>query len=135
MLTLEKALKMINAAFAEGKRLKLGPLSAAVLDAAGHVVATQRQDDTFIIALDASIAKAYGALSLKMSSRDLETLAKERPELAMSLCQMLPGKMLMAAGGCLIKSDGVIIGALGISGDTSDNDELCALAGIKAAGL
>jgi uncharacterized protein GlcG (DUF336 family) len=109
-------------------------MAVVVLDQAGHIITLEKQDGALMIASSASIAKAYGAISFQMSSRTIETIAKDRPELMQSVYHLTPGKILAAAGACLIIENGQVIGAAAASGDTSDNDELCAIAGIHAAG-
>ena len=107
-----------------------------MLDAGGHLVAFQRQDGASFLRPQISAGKAYGALSIGMGSRRLEAFAKERPHLFAGLSAVSGGRIVPVAGGVLVRdAHGEIIGAVGISGDTSDNDEVCAIAGIEAAGL
>ena len=135
-LTLATANSIIAAAFAKGIELKLRPLGVSVLDAGGHLVAYQRQDGASFLRPQMSAGKAYGALSIGMGSRRLEAFAKERPHLVAGISDVSGGRIVPVAGGVLIRDAGnEILGAVGISGDTSDNDEACAVAGIEAAGL
>ena len=135
-LTLEQANTIIDAAFAEGRRLSLKPLSVAVLDPGGHLIAFQRQDGASTLRLQIATGKASGALGLGVSSRKIAAMAVERPTFVASLASLAPAGIVPAAGGVLIiGAGGGVIGAVGVTGDTSDNDELCALAGIAAAGL
>jgi uncharacterized protein GlcG (DUF336 family) len=135
-ISLDQANQIITAAFAKGKELGLKPLSVAVLDAGAHLIAYQRQDGSSNLRLEIATGKAAGALGMGMSSRKIGEIAAERPSFVAALGAIAPNGLLPAAGGVIVVgSDGVAIGAVGVTGDTSDNDELCALAGIAAAGL
>jgi uncharacterized protein GlcG (DUF336 family) len=135
-LTLAKANAIIETALSKGAELKLKPLGVAVLDAGGHLVAFQRQDGASFLRPQMASGKAYGALALGMGSRRLETFAKERPHLMAGVGDVSGGKIIPVPGGVLIRDkSGAVIGAVGISGDTSDNDEAAAIAGIEAAGF
>ncbi|WP_375395755.1 heme-binding protein [uncultured Sphingomonas sp.] len=135
-ITLDQANRIVSAAFAKGAELRLKPLSAAVLDAGGHHIAFQRQDGSSTLRPQIAAAKAGGALALGISSRKIGEMAVERPTFVASLAPIAPHGVVPAAGGLLIVDDrGRIIGAVGVTGDTSDNDELCAASGIVAAGL
>ena len=120
----------------KGKEAGMKPLSCVVVDAGGHVIAFQRQDGTSFLRLDIARGKAAGALALGVNSRRLEEMAKERPHFIGALAHLTPGGLAPVAGGVIVKGpDGLPIGAVGVTGDTSDNDEVAALAGIAAAGL
>jgi len=135
-LTLALANTIIEAAFAEGLSLGLKPLSVAVLDPGGHLIAFQRQDGSSTLRPQIAAGKAGGALALGVSSRKIGEMAAERPSFVASLGAIAPHGVIPAAGGVLIAgAGGAVIGAVGVTGDLSDNDELCALAGIEAAGL
>lgn len=135
-ITLEQANTIIRAAFDRGRELGLKPLSVAVLDAGGHLIAFQRQDGASTMRLQIAVGKAGGALSLGLSSRKIADMAAERPSFIASLGPISPHGIIPAAGGVIVVGDnGAPIGAVGITGDTSDNDEICALAGIAAADL
>jgi len=135
-LTLAHANAIISAAFAEGQALGLKPLSVAVLDPGGHLIAFQRQDGSSTLRPQIAAGKAGGALALGVSSRKIAEMAAERPSFVASLGTIAPHGVIPAAGGVLIAgAGGTVIGAVGVTGDLSDNDELCALAGIEAAGL
>lgn len=135
-IALDQANTIIAAAFAHGQTLKLKPLSVAVLDAGGHLVAFQRQDGASNMRAQIATAKASGALALGVSSRKIADMAVERPTFVASLGPISQHGIVPAAGGVIVLgADGASIGAVGITGDTSDNDEACALAGIAAAGL
>lgn len=135
-ISLQQANIMIEAAFAEAARLRLKPLSVAVLDAGGHVIAFQRQDGASSLRYAIATGKAAGALALGISSRKIADMAAERPTFVASLGPICPQGVIPAAGGIIVvNEDALPIGAIGITGDTSDNDELCALAAITAGGL
>lgn len=135
-IRLDQANAVITAAFAKGQELNLKPLSVAVLDAGGHLIAFQRQDGASTLRLQVATGKASGALGLGISSRKIAEMAAERPTFVASLGSIASQGVVPAAGGVIVVDDqGAAIGAVGISGDLSDNDELCAFAGIAAAGL
>lgn len=135
-ISLEQANRIIEGAFAKGSSLKLKPLSVAVLDPGGHLIAFQRQDNASSLRFGIALGKAAGALSIGVSSRKIGEMAAERPSFVASLAAIAPGGVIPAAGGVIVLDGaGQIVGAAGATGDTSDNDELCALAGIEAAGL
>lgn len=135
-LTLETANRIIAAALAKAAAEGFKPLGVSVLDAGGHLVAFQRQDGASFLRPEMSAGKAYGAVAVGMGARKLEAMAKERPHLMAGVADVSAGKVLPVTGGVLIRSaDGAILGAVGISGDSSDNDEAAAIAGIEAAGL
>ena len=135
-LTLDQANAIVAAALARGAALGLNPLSVAVLDAGGHLVAFQRQDNSSIMRFEIAIGKAWGALGMGRSSRGLAQIAAERPAFVNSLMAASGGRVVPVPGGVLVAdAAGASIGAVGITGDTSDNDEDCALTSIKAAGL
>lgn len=135
-LTLANANTIIEGAFAKAADLKLKPLGISVLDAGGHLIAYQRQDGASFLRAQMSAGKAYGALSVGVGSRRLEAMAKERPHLFDGLSGVSGGKILPVPGGVLVRDGaGAIIGAVGVSGDTSDNDEAVAIHGIGLCGL
>lgn len=135
-LTLDAAKLIIEAALAKGHEVKLAPLSVAVLDSGGHLVAFQRQDRSGIMRFDIAFGKAWGALGMGLGSRTLFDRSAKQPMFFTALTAASYGRFVPNPGGVLIKDgDGEIIGAVGISGDTSDNDEICCVAGIEAAGF
>ena len=135
-LTLNKALKIITSALAKGKELGLKPLAVVVLDAGGHVKAFQRQDGASMMRFEIASGKAYGALAMGVGSRWLNAQAETRPHFLEGLSAVSGGKIVAIPGGVLVRDRrNAIIGAVGITGDTSDNDEIAAIAGIQAAGL
>ncbi|WP_062221845.1 GlcG/HbpS family heme-binding protein [Aureimonas sp. D3] len=134
-LTLDTARTIIAAALAKGAELKLKPLTVAVLDAGGAMVALERQDGASRMRPDIAIGKANGAVQMGMGSRALWKRAEEQPYFIQSMNALAGGSLVPVPGGVLIRQDGAILGAVGITGDTSDNDETAAVAGIEAAGL
>jgi uncharacterized protein GlcG (DUF336 family) len=107
-----------------------------VLDAGGHPVALKREDRSGIMRVDIATGKAWGGLGMGFGSRELFDRSSKQPMFITALAAVSQGRMVPAPGGVLIRGgDGDVVGAVGISGDTSDNDEVCAVAGIEAAGL
>jgi uncharacterized protein GlcG (DUF336 family) len=134
-ISLEQANAVIEAAFRKGAELKLKPLSVAVLDPGGHVIAFQRQDGASLARFQIATGKAAGALAMGLSSRKVADIAVERPTFFAGVAASAPSGIIAAAGGVIAMADGEVMGAIGVTGDTSDNDELAALAGVAAAGL
>jgi uncharacterized protein GlcG (DUF336 family) len=135
-ITLAQANGIIEGAFAKGASLKFKPLSVTVIDPGSHVIAFQRQDNASTLRFGIALGKAAGALAVGISSRKIAEMAAERPSFVASLAAIAPNGMIPAAGGVIVTDgSGQILGAVGVTGDTSDNDEICALAGIEAAGL
>lgn len=135
-ISLGQANAVAAAAFVRGAELGCKPLTVAVLDAGGHVIALQRQDGSSTLRPQIACGKASGALSLGISSRKIAEMAQERSMFVSALNSIAPQGIIAAAGGVLVvDDDGAPVGAVGVTGDTSDNDEDCALCGIAAAGL
>ena len=135
-MKLEAARTIVRAALDHGRSAGLKPLAVIVLDAGGHPVAFEREDRASLFRFDIARAKAMGALGMGQSSRALAMAAAERPAFFTSVSLAVGGQMALLPGGVLVRdAAGEILGAVGISGDTGDNDETCALAGIAAAAL
>jgi len=135
-LPLEKAALIVDATLAAARANDLEPLTVAVLDSGGHLVALKREDGSGIIRVEIARAKAYGALGMGLSSRGIGERLGKRPIFATSLTAISDGGLCVAPGGVLIKdAAGDAIGAVGISGDTSEKDEFAAIQGVEAAGL
>ncbi|PPQ40839.1 GlcG/HbpS family heme-binding protein [Rhodopila globiformis] len=135
-LTLADAQAVIAAALAHAREKSLAPMAVAVLDARGALKAFAAEEGTALRRADIAIGKAYGALAMGVGSRTLGKRAEERPHFIASVTQAIGGSMVPVAGGVLIRDDDKnILGAVGATGDTSDNDEAAALAGLSAAGL
>ena len=135
-IKLAQASTIVDVALQKGRELSLRPLVVAVLDAGGHLVAYKREDKSAILRFEIAFGKAYGALGMGFGSRGLYERAQKAPMFITTLTAASQGRVMAAPGGVLIQDqNGDTIGAVGISGDTSDNDEACAVAGILAAGL
>lgn len=135
-LNLDQANSIIGGALAKALELKLKPLTVAVLDPGGHAIALARQDRASTMRGQIASGKAAGALGIGVSSREIATMAAERPTFVAALAALSANGVIPAAGGVIvIDTSGEVIGAVGVSGDSSDNDEICALAGVAAAGL
>ena len=135
-VTLDQASVIVDRAIAKGRELKLQPLTVVVLDAGGHAVALKREDKSSLLRPQIAHGKAWGALGMGLASRVLFKRARDNPQFFNALSDMCGGNMVPNPGGVLIRdAAGLIVGAVGISGDTGDNDELCAVAGVEAAGL
>lgn len=134
-MNLKLANQLIEAALAHGRKLELNPLTVAIIDAGGHLVALQREDGTSNLRAEIAQGKAKGAVALGLGSRALFDRAQEQPYFIQSMNALMAGSLVPVPGGVLIKSDGALIGAIGITGDTSDADEACAVAAVQGAGL
>lgn len=135
-INLEQARAIIAGALAHGADEGFHPLCVAVLDAGGHLKAFERADGVANRRFDVANGKAYGAISLGVGSRTLGQMAIDRPHFVNGLIGSINGPLVPVPGGVLVlDGDGAVVGAVGISGDTSDNDEAAAVAGIEAAGL
>jgi len=135
-LPLAAAEAIIDAAFAAGKEAGMLPLTVVVLDSGGHVVALKRQDGSGIMRTDVATGKAWGALGMGIPSRTIRDRMADRPSFQAALAAVSDGRFVPVPGGVLVRDgDGAVIGAVGVSGDTSDKDEYCAIEGIRAAGL
>jgi uncharacterized protein GlcG (DUF336 family) len=136
MLTLKAAQEIIRAAIDEAQTRKLKPLAIVVLDQRGSVKASASQDNTSLLRERVAHGKAFGALSLGLGSRAIFNRAQEQPYFVSAINALAGGALVPVPGGVLIKSEGgEVLGAVGISGDTSDNDEACAIAGIWSVSL
>ena len=135
-LTLAQANRIVEAALAKAREMKVKPLAVAVLDDGGHVKALQREDEASMFRNDVAIGKAWAAVGMGASSRTLLQRAKENPQFFGALAATAQGKFLPQTGALLIKEpEGNVIGAAGASGGTGDEDEAVCMAGIAAAGL
>jgi uncharacterized protein GlcG (DUF336 family) len=135
-ITLRKARTIIARALAKGKEANMLPLAVCVLDAGGHVKAFERQDGASIGRFDIARGKASGALQMGLGSRTLNERAEKRDTFLLAVGRILPHGLVPVPGGVLVRDrKGEIIGAVGISGDSSGNDEIAAIAGIEAAGF
>jgi len=136
MITLDAARIMVAGARAKGRDLGLKPLSIAVLDAGGHLLAFEREDGASPGRFEIARGKAYGAVMLGMPGSAQMARAEDQGYFMAAVNGAYGGKVIPVPGGVLVKDDtGTVIGAVGVTGDTSDNDAAAALAGIAAAGL
>ncbi len=136
MITLEQAEEVAAATLAHGRSIGAAPLTVAVLDAGGHLVVLKREDGSGILRPQVACAKAWSALGMGFSSRELGLRAERQPVFFAALASVADGRFAPAAGGVLLRdADGRVVGGVGVSGDVSDVDEVCALAGVAAAGL
>lgn len=134
-LALDAAARIVDAAIAERRKHDLLPLAVAVLDAGGNLVAYKREDGCGVLRFDIAFGKAWGALGMGMSTRQIRDRLKERPAFQGALATASGGRFIPVPGGVLVlDAGGAAIGAVGISGDASDKDEYCAIAAIHAAG-
>jgi uncharacterized protein GlcG (DUF336 family) len=135
-LSLAQASTIVDAALAAGRAADFEPLTVAVLDAGGHPLALKREDGSGILRPEIAIGKAWGALGMGVSSRTLGRRLAERTAFQNALAAASDGRFVAVPGGVLVRgAGGEVIGAVGISGDTSDKDEYAAIMGVRAAGL
>ena len=134
-LSLAAAQTIIAETLAHARRESLKPLAVAVLDSRGAIKAAAAEDGTSLKRFEVAHGKAYGALALGMGSRAIGKRAEQQPTFVAAVSHVTGGSLVPVPGGVLIKAGATIVGAVGVSGDTSDNDEKAALAGIEASGL
>jgi uncharacterized protein GlcG (DUF336 family) len=136
-LTLAKSRRIIAVALKKAQEMGLTkPMSVVVLDARGTVKAFESQDGSSTLRFKMAFGKANGSLSLGIGSRAIFERAQQQPFFVQAVNALAQGDLLPVPGGVLVKDrKGAIIGAVGVTGDTSDNDEICAVAGIEAAGF
>ena len=134
-LTLSAANCIADKALEKGRELKFHPLTVVVLDAGGQIKVVKRDDGSSLLRFEIAMGKAWGTLGMGFGGREIARRAVKQAGFYSALSDMSGGRMVPVPGGVLIKSGGEIIGAVGISGDTSDNDETCAVYGIRSADL
>ena len=135
-LTLDVARTIVAATRAHGADHGLKPLTVVVLDPGGHVVAVEREDGASIKRFEIALGKAQGALALGMGSRSIMARAEQQAYFVAAVTSAVGGSLVPVPGGVLVRdADGTLLGAVGVTGDTSDHDEAAAVAGIEAAGL
>lgn len=135
-MKLDTALSIARATLAEGQARRCAPLTAAVLDAGGHLVALLRADGSSLLRPQIATGKAWGALGLGFGGRELARRAERMPAFFHALSDLSGGHMVPVPGGVLVRdAAGLLVGAVGVSGDTSEQDEACAVAAVQAAGL
>jgi uncharacterized protein GlcG (DUF336 family) len=123
-------------ALQKARELKFAPMTVIVLDAGGQTKVLKREDNASLLRPEIAMGKAWGVLGMGFGGRELARRAEQMPIFFTALNAMSGGRMVPLAGGVLIRNrEGQVIGSVGISGDTSDNDEICAVHGVEAAGL
>lgn len=136
LLNLQLATTLSNRALAVGREISAAPLTVAVLDTGGHLVCLQREDGASLLRPQIAVAKAWGALALGKGSRLIAADAQQRPAFIGAVNSLAGGNLVPAPGGVLIRNaQGELLGAIGITGDTSDIDEQCAISAVESAGL
>ena len=135
MLSLDKAHAIIQRCIAEAGRMQLKPITVAVVDAGGHLKALARQDRTSPLRAEIAQGKAKGAVLMGLGSRALFERAKAQPYFIQAMNALSKGTLVPVPGGVLICSGEDVLGAVGITGDSSDNDEQCAVIGIEGEGF
>lgn len=135
-LKLEAARTIVAAALKAARERSFKPMAVAVYDARGALKAFASEDGTSLRRAEIAMGKAYGALALGVPSRAIGQMAGERPHFIAAVSHVIGGPFIPVPGGVLVRDgSGGLLGAVGISGDTSDNDEAAAVAGVEAAGL
>lgn len=136
MLKLKSAQKILKVALDTAHAKSMKPLVIAIIDARGALIAFAAEDGSSLKRECVARGKADGAMALGVSSRQIGKMAAERPAFVAAVTHAIGGSIIPVPGGVLIRdAKGALLGAVGVSGDTSDNDELVAVAGIEAAGL
>lgn len=135
-VTLAQASTIVDVALKKARDSNLAPLTVAVLDAGGHLVALKREDKSSLLRPQIAQGKAWGVLGMGFGGREFARRAAAAPAFIGAIANASEGRIIPVAGGVLIRAaDGSVIGSVGISGDVSEQDEACAVHGIKAAGL
>ncbi len=136
MLTLSQASTIVDAALAHARKMSMPPMTVAVLDTGGHLVVFKREDGSSLLREKISRGKAMGALNMGAGSRSLVSKAQQHPSFIAALQAMSDGGVVPVPGGVLVREeDGRLLGAVGVSGNIPDEDEACAVAGVKAVEL
>ncbi len=135
-MILEQARAIVAGTLAKGRDAGMKPLAVAVLDAGGHVVAFERSDGASVGRFEIARGKAYGCIMLGMGGAAIEARGEAQPVFVTAMNGAFAGRFVPVKGGVLVRdAEGALIGAVGVTGDTSDNDMTCAVAGVGAAGL
>ncbi len=135
-LKLETANQIVTEAIRIGREAGMLPLTVVAIDAGGKLVAMQSEDGSGVMRYDVAFGKAWGALGMGFSSRLIRDRLASRTAFQAALASVSDGRFVPVPGGVLIETpDGTTIGAIGISGDTSEKDEYCAIEAIKSVGL
>lgn len=135
-ISLEQARAIIAGAFAKAASEGFKPLGVVVLDAGGHTTAFERQDGASAMRFKIAHGKAYGCIAMGLGSRALFERVQKQAYFLDAMNALADGALVPVPGGVLVRDGkGTLLGAVGVTGDNSDNDELCAIAGVEAAGL
>ncbi len=136
-ITLEAANRIIAQALKIARERKLQPITICVLDRGGHLVSAQREDDSAILRFEIAFGKAWASLGIGHSSRFIQDkLSVQRPHFLDAMAAASNGRFIPVAGGVLIRqADGTLIGAVGVTGDSADNDELIAVQAVEHCGF
>jgi uncharacterized protein GlcG (DUF336 family) len=135
-LTLEQANAIVTAALSNARSAGYKPMAVVVLDASGHLKAAQREDGASMFRIDVATGKAWAAVGMGAASRVLAQRAKDNPNFFVTLAATAQGRFLPQTGAVLIQdAGGAVLGAVGASGGTGDEDEAICIAGVAAAGL
>jgi uncharacterized protein GlcG (DUF336 family) len=135
-ILLESANLIADKALQKAREKKFAPMTVVVLDAGGQMKVLKREDSASLLRPEIALGKAWGVLGMGFGGRELARRAEQMPMFFTALNAMSDGRMVPLAGGVLIRNaEGQVIGSVGISGDTSDNDEICAVYGVEAAGF
>jgi uncharacterized protein GlcG (DUF336 family) len=136
MTTLARAEELASATLAHGRSVGAAPLTVAVLDAGGHLVVLKREDGSGILRPQIATGKAWGVLGMGSGGRTMAQRAESHPSFYAALFAASEGRVFPVRGGVLVRdAAGRVVGAVGVSGDLPDRDELCAVAAIEAAGF
>lgn len=135
-LTLNQASTIVDEALEKARELNLHPLTVVVLDAGGQLKAMKREDRSSLLRPEIAMGKAWGTLGMGFGGREFARRAAANPTFLQALMAASGGRIVPVPGGVLIRDlAGEIVGSVGISGDSSDKDEICGVHGIRAAGL
>jgi uncharacterized protein GlcG (DUF336 family) len=134
-VTLEQAAAIVEAALIKAREIRCHPMTIAVVDAGGCLVALKREDGSGNLRPDIASAKAWGAVGMGIGGRAMADRATKSPEFWASLNAISHGRIAPVPGGVLLLQNGIVVGAVGATGDVPDNDEACALAGGQKAGF
>ncbi|QYK40076.1 MAG: heme-binding protein [Paracoccaceae bacterium] len=135
-ITIRKARTILKATLAKGREMNLKPLAVAVLDAGGHPIAFEREDGSAPGRFDLARGKAYGCLMLGLGGKAINARAESQPYFVQAMNGLYEGRFVPVMGGVLVRdAKGNVVGAVGVTGDTSENDAAAAAVGIEAAGL
>ncbi|NEA38733.1 heme-binding protein [Streptomyces sp. SID11385] len=135
MIGYAQARTILDHALLHARERDFPPMTVAVLDAGGHLLAFAREDRSSLLRERIAVGKARGALNMGVGSRALAGRAEAHPHFVNALVELAEGDLVPVAGGVLVRDrDGDVVGAVGVSGHLPDHDEECAVHGIEATG-